>query len=291
MTNTIKTINTKMPPKKIIAVNGINLACYEQGESSNDTIFLLHGWPQTSHIWRFVLPLLSKKYRVIAIDLPGLGDSSNPSSYDTENVAKIIVGLADKLKLDQLHLIGHDIGAWVAGALALSFETRLKTLTVIDSGIPGLLPPSVFQPANANIIWQFYFHAIEDLPEFLTAGKEKAYFSWYFNKKTFIKNAIEPEDLEVYYAAYKGAGKMKSGFDYYRAFTTSAAQNKVLFAKGKLSLPVLAIGGQHALGDQFGISMQQIASHVQTETIADCGHYVPEEQPERLARLILAHVK
>lgn len=282
-------INVQMPPEKIIAVNGTNMSYYEQGEG--ETIFLLHGWPQTSHIWRAVLPYLAKKYRVIAIDLPGLGGSSNPSSYDTKNIATILTGLADSLKIDQLHLVGHDIGAWVAVAFALNFESRLKTLTVIDAGIPGLLPTSVFQPENANKIWQFYFHAIDELPEFLTAGREKQYFSWYFSKKSFITTAIEAADLDVYYSAYKGKGKMKSGFDYYRAFNESTAQNKAIFAKVKLSLPVLAIGGQHALGDQFGIAMQQIATKVQTETIADCGHYVPEEQPERLVELIEKHIQ
>ncbi|HTN38233.1 MAG TPA: alpha/beta hydrolase, partial [Arachidicoccus sp.] len=166
-----------MPLEKAITVNGTKLAYYEQGKG--ETIFLLHGWPQTSHIWRKVLPHLAKKFRVIAVDLPGLGKSANPSSYDTKNIATIINQLAGALRIDQLHLVGHDIGAWVAVAFALNFESKLKTLTVIDAGIPGLMPPSVFQPENANKIWQFYFHTIDELPEFLTAGREKQYFSWY----------------------------------------------------------------------------------------------------------------
>lgn len=278
--------NAQMPVEKTITISNTKTAYYEQGKG--ETVLLLHGWPQTSYVWRKVFPKLSKDYRVIAIDLPGLGRSGIAETYDTKSIAKILNNLTDSLQIEKFHLVGHDIGSWVAVAFALNFEPKLITMTVIDAGIPGLISPTVFQPENAGKIWQFYFHAVDEIPEFLTEGKEKEYLSWYFTKKSYVKTAIDEADLDIYYSAYKGKGKMKNGFDYYRAFSKSSDQNKTF--SNTLALPILAIGGKYAMADQVGLAMKKIATNVQTETIDFCGHYVPEEQPEKLVELIGKHI-
>nr|WP_319570188.1 alpha/beta hydrolase [uncultured Draconibacterium sp.] len=275
-------IEAQMPPEKTIIINNSKIAYYEQGKG--ETIILLHGWPQTSYVWRKVMPELSKKYRTIAVDLPGLGNSDKTESYDTKSIATIIDSFVDSLNINKFHLVGHDIGSWVAVPFAINFENKLKTLTVIDAGIPGLIPSSLFQPENANKVWQFYFHAVDEIPEFLTEGKEKEYLSWYFSKKSFIKTAISETDLQTYYLAYKGKERMKNGFDYYRAFNKSVEQNKKI--ESKLSIPVLAIGGEYAVSNQISIAMEKIATNVTTEVISSCGHYVPEEQPNKFVELI-----
>lgn len=280
-------INAQMPSEKTITIDNTKIAYYEQG--NGEIVLFLHGWPQTSYVWRKVLPELSKNYRVIAIDLPGLGNSDSTRSYDTKNIATLLNGLTDSLQIKRFHLVGHDIGSWVAVAYAMHFESKLITLTVIDAGIPGLISPTVFQPENANKIWQFYFHAVDEIPEFLTEGKEKKYLSWYFSKKSYIKTAIDENDLQVYYSAYKGKTKMKNGFDYYRAFAESSIQNKSF--NSTLTIPILAIGGKYAMAEQVGIAIKKIATNVQTETIDLCGHYIPEEQPEKLVELIEKHIK
>jgi len=279
-------MNAQMPTEKTITIDNTKIAYYEQGKG--ETVLLLHGWPQTSYVWRKVLPELSKNYRVIAVDLPGLGNSDTTRSYDTKNIATLLNGLTDSLQIKKFHLVGHDIGSWVAVAYAMHFESKLITLTVIDAGIPGLISPTVFQPENANKIWQFYFHAVDEIPEFLTEGKEKEYLSWYFSKKSYIKTAIDETDLQIYYSAYKGKKKMKNGFDYYRAFAESSTQNKSF--NSTLTIPILAIGGKYAMADQVGIAMKKISTNVQTETVDFCGHYIPEEQPEKLVELIEKHI-
>lgn len=98
------------------------------------------------------------------------------------------------------------------------------------------------------------------------------------------KNAITKKDLNVYYKAYKGVDKMRNGFNYYRAFSEDAKQN--LAVKTKLNLPVLAIGAQYSVGDKMGQSMDKIANNVRSKVIMDCGHYIPEERPEELVKLI-----
>lgn len=271
-----------MNEKKIL-INEIEISYQTKGEG--DIIILLHGWPQTSYMWRKVIPLLSKKFKVITLDLPGLGKSGDAKSYDTKNIATILNDFRIKLEIDKFHLVGHDIGSWVAASFFIFFKEYLKSLTVIDAGIPGLIPNELFSLENKNKIWQFYFHSIEDMPEFLTTGKEKEYISWYFNKKSYIKDAINETDIETYYSSYKKPNKMKNGFNYYRYFEESAEQNKTFTST--VSTNILAIGGEYALGSQIGIAMKRLSTNVTTEVIKDCGHYVPEEQPEELVKILI----
>ena len=266
--------------EQAIIIDNYNLTYYDEGKG--ETVILLHGWPQTSYVWRKIFPKLKTKYRVIAIDLPGLGKSDAVDKYDTENISILLNQFVLKLNINQFHLVGHDIGGWIATAYAIKYENKLKTLTVLDAGIPGLMPSQIFQPENANKIWQFYFHSVEDLPEFLIKGKEKEYLAWYFSKKSVIKDAINEADLMEYTHHYKR--KMKNGFDYYRAFPLSAEQNKNF--KSKLALPILAIGGKTAMAANVGLGLQNIANNITNIVIEDCGHYIPEEQPNQLIDIL-----
>ena len=281
------TTMAQMPNMKINEVNNTKIAYYEKGKG--ETILLLHGWPQTSYVWRYIFPKLSEDYRVIAIDLPGMGKSEKTSDHDTKSISNIINEFTENLNIKNFHLVSHDVGSWVATSYALNFESKLKSLTVIDAGIPGLMSSDIFQPENANKIWQFYFHSIEEIPEFLIEGKEKEYLSWYFSRKSFVKSAISERDLMEYYDNYKGTDKMKNSFEYYRAFTKSAVQNREF--SNKINIPVLAIGGEFAMAENVGNALNKIAINVQSKTIKNCGHYVPEEQPDIVVETFLNFIK
>ncbi|MFD0795429.1 alpha/beta fold hydrolase [Mucilaginibacter litoreus] len=283
MTTKKTTSPKKLPRPKIINVEGLNILYYDQGKG--ETILLLHGWPQTAYTWRFIFPELTKRYRVIAPDLPGTGGSDSANGYDTRSVAGLFARFLNALDTGPVHFVGHDIGAWIATSFALYHESQLKSLTVIDAGIPGFMPESVFFPQNAAKVWQFYFHAIEGMPELLTRGKEKDYLGWYFTTKSFVKNAISESDRKIY---VKGFLK-KKGFEYYRAFVESAELN--MAAEKKIEVPALAIGAQYAIGDGIGIAMAKITDYLTAVNIPDCGHYVPEEQPFELLNLLTDHFK
>ncbi|SFO83603.1 Pimeloyl-ACP methyl ester carboxylesterase [Chitinophaga sp. YR627] len=277
----VSTMKAQMPEAKFIEIESTKLCYYEQGQG--DVILLLHGWPQTSYVWRKVMPLLAKHNRVIAVDLPGLGNSGPAPAYDTKSIAALISRFISQLHINKVHLVSHDVGSWVAVSFALNHEAQLNTLTVIDAAIPGLMSDAVFRPENAQKIWQFYFHAVGDIPELLVEGKEKAYLSWYFSNKSFVKDAINEPDLEEYVCAYTGIERLKRGFAYYRAFTTSAQHNRTDLHR--LQVPVLALGGQYALVEQIGNALQQLSSP-EVIVVKDAGHYVPEEQPEETVRCI-----
>ena len=270
----------------LVNLNGKSIAYMAEGNGV--PIVLLHGWPQSSHVWHKVVPFLAADHRVVLIDLPGLGESQSFDVFDTGGVADIIAEATEALGISSYHLVGHDIGAWVATSLALRHENRLKSLTVVDAGIPGLIPDEIFKPSNASRVWQFYFHAVADIPELLTEGREREYIAWYFHNKAIVKDAISESDIDFYTNQYRRKHAMSNGFGYYRAFTKSADQNRA--SQQKLVIPVLAIGGESAVGASIGAAMNKIAATVSTKVIANCGHYVPEERPSEFSETLLEFI-
>ena len=282
------TVNAQLPKINYLSIDQKKIGYYESG-NSEETIILLHGWPQTSYVWRHLFPLLDKQYRVIAIDLPGLGKSEAVNDYSTEKISQIVHEFITQKKLKNVHLVGHDLGTWVALTYAIQFENHLKTLTLIDAGIPGLMDPNVFQPQNASKIWQFYFHQINELPELLVKNNIKNYFNWYFNHKSHIKHAISSKDASIYIKAYKKSEQLKAGFDYYRAYQASAEFN--LSHIKKLTIPILAIGGEFALQENVGLAVKPYSENLKIISLKNSGHYVPEEQPKQLSELIINQIK
>lgn len=271
---------------RYINIRGKSIAYMTEGEGV--PIVLLHGWPQSSHVWHKAVSILAAKHRVVLIDLPGLGESQSYDVFDSGFVADIIADAIEALGISSYHLVGHDIGAWVVTSLALRYESRLKSLAVVDAGIPGLIPDEIFKPANAARVWQFYFHAVADIPELLTEGREREYLSWYFHNKSVVKSAISEDDIDHYTNQYRRKNGMSNGFGYYRAFAKSADQNRS-FQK-MLAISVLAIGAESGVGASIGSAMEKIAANVTTKVITDCGHYIPEEKPNEFSALLLAFV-
>jgi pimeloyl-ACP methyl ester carboxylesterase len=168
----------------------------------------------------------------------------------------------------------------------------VKSLTLLDSALPGLVQPQNFPlPYEVNLkLWQLSFNLIPELPELLTKDREREFIDWFFRNKAVHLERIPAESRERYVACYSKPGGMSHGFAYYRATARSASQN-VEFSKHKLQMPVLALGGSGAQGDNLRSSMETLASNVSGGVIEDCGHYVMEEQPEVLARRILEFIK
>lgn len=277
-----------MPEVRYCEVEGVTMHYYEQGEGP--VILLLPGWPQTAYAWRKMIPLLSVNHRVIAIELPGMGNSNPLPEADTLTVARYISKFCEQLQITGFHLVGHDVGAWVAATFALEFEDQLRSLTIMDAGIPGLIPEEVFKPENAAKIWQFYFHSVIDIPEFLIEGKEEAYLNWYFTTKSGIKDAITKADLDYYVKAYQGSERLANGFAYYRSFPVSAEFNRN--HPTILKIPVLTIGGAKAQGEHVCKAMQKISENkIHSVVLADTGHYIPEEQPLASAEVLSAFIR
>jgi pimeloyl-ACP methyl ester carboxylesterase len=253
-------------------------------------VILLSGFPESCYAWRKVIPELAGNYRVIAPDLPGQGDSDRPSDgYDTSTVAKRLDLFLSKLGLDRFHLVGHDVGAWVAFTYAATFRSRIETLTVIDAGIPGISLRAEIRLQEARNRWHFLFQQVPELAETIVAGREEAYISWFFRNKAARPDVFSEEDIKEYTRVYSVPGAMAASFKFYQAVPESMEQNRALGEK-KLSFPVLAIGGERGSTPHIGEDLLPFALNTRGLTFP-CGHYVPEEEPDRLVRALQAFFK
>jgi pimeloyl-ACP methyl ester carboxylesterase len=261
-------------------------------EGDGPVVVLLHGWPQTSRSWRHVIPRLSRKHRVIAPDLRGLGDSSRPASgYDTGTVASDVIELLDALGVRECCLVGHDWGGPVAFAATLSARDRVRKLGLIDSVLLG--DGRSAGSAQGGARWHHLFHRTPHLPEALTAGREAIYLSWFFDEYSERAGAVSPEDLAEYARCYSQPGAMRCGFEYYRTVEISAAYVQACIARdGKPTLPVLSVAGGAGRGraHEAQESIERLVENLDCHVIPGCGHLVPEEAPEELCKLLLPFV-
>jgi pimeloyl-ACP methyl ester carboxylesterase len=245
-------------------------------------LVLLHGWPQSSHEWRHLIPTLAQRYRVIAPDLRGLGDSSRPvGGYDKMTVAGDVRALLrDGLGVTQAAVVGHDWGGAVAYALAAQDRALVTRLAILDMLLPGIDLPGL-GPNALSGYWHFAFHGVRDLAELLVAGRERAYISWFFQNFAYNPRAVSESDVDEYARCLAQPGALRAGFEYYRA----AGQDAVDFAaaaREPLTIPVLALGGERSIGAAVKLCMQQVAGNVRGGVLERCGHWIAEEQPQAL---------
>ena len=263
------------------SVNGIQMHYVIGGQG--DPVVLLHGWPQTWYEWHKVMPALAKNYTVIAPDLRGLGDSSKPATgYDGNTTAEDIYQLVSQLGLNQkIYLVGHDIGVQTAYSYAAAHPDNVSKLVVLDVPIAGFSPHGL-----EDCCWWFSFHQTPDIPEALTAGKEREYLSWFY-RFAYNPDAISEADIDKYVSRYSAPGGMRTGFEYYRAFPINAEQNKEL-SNVKLPMPVLALGGEYSFGTAALDSMKSLATDVRGGIVPLSGHWIAEERPDFLVKQLAA---
>ncbi len=250
-------------------------------------VVLLHGWPQSWYEWRHVIPGLAERFEIIAPDLRGLGDSSRPAGgYDKKTVGGDIWRLVhDVLGLSAFHLVGHDWGGPTAYAVAAAHPEAVRKLAILDVTIPGDGSPNISQGGRR---WHHAFHQTLDLPEALIAGREDIYLGWFY--RNYGARPLDDTDIAEYLRTYSQPGALRAGFSYYRAMPADIADNAAKVAAGfKLPMPVLALGGDRSWGRRMEVveSLRRLAVDVRGGVIENCGHWMPEEQPEALSRQLL----
>ena len=264
------------------AVDGLKLHYLTAGHGP--TVILLHGYTQTSRMWRPIIPLLAKKFTVIAPDLPGIGDSEIPKDgLDMKTAAIRIHALAKSLGVEKARVVGHDIGLMVAYAYAAQFPLETEKLAVMDAFLPGV--PGWEAVYNNPAIWHFRFNG--PTPEALVKGRERIYFEHFWNNFAADKNHSIPEaDRVAYTAAYARPGRMHAGWQYFVSFIQAAKDFEEL-SKTKLTMPVLAIGGEKANGQVLGEQMKLVATNATMVVLKNTGHWVLEENPKETTQALL----
>jgi pimeloyl-ACP methyl ester carboxylesterase len=240
-------------------------------------LILLHGYAETSRMWTPLLPVLGEKFTVIAPDLPGIGDSEIPANgLDMKSAAIRIHALARSLGVQKARVVGHDIGLMVAYAYAAEFPAEVEKLVVMDAFLPGVGDwESVY---NNPGFWHFRFNG--PTPELLVQGRERTYFEHYWNNFAADKTRSLPEaDRKAYTDAYARPGRIRAGWAYFVSFP-QAAKDFAQLSQTKLTMPVLAIGGEKSLGEFLAQQMKLVASDVNAVVLKNTGHWILEENPK-----------
>ncbi|MGA4841493.1 alpha/beta fold hydrolase [Streptomyces sp. G45] len=275
-------------------VNGVRLHYVEGG--SGAPLVLLGGWPQTWWQFHKIMPALARRFRVIAVDLRGMGGSAKPpAGYDKKTMAEDIHALLRHFGHDSAYVAGHDIGAMVAHALAANHPEAVRKLVLLDVPHPDehirqltLLPAAGSgadgEGAPGIYLWWFAFNQVKGLPEKLLDGRVGLLQDWLFGYLLKDPSSIDDRSRAVYAAAYSTPDAIRAGNAWYQAFLQDADD----FATyDRLRTPVLVLAGHfnHAFLTSV---MPEHARDVRVELLADSGHYLAEEQPERVTRELTA---
>jgi pimeloyl-ACP methyl ester carboxylesterase len=264
-----------------VVTNGTQIFVRAGGEGP--AVLLLHGYGETGDMWAPLAAQLARNHTVIVPDLRGLGLSSRPAGgYDKKTQAEDVAGVLDKLKIDKVDLVTHDIGNMVGYAFAAQHPERVKKFVIIDAPLPGIGPWDDIIRSHA--LWHFSFYGPD--AERLVKGRERIYLDRFWNEFSADPKKFDEASRKHYAKLYAAAGSMHAGFEQFKAFDQDAADNKAFVAKGMLSMPVLAIGGEKSFGAMMGTVMRAAATNVQTAIVPDSGHWVMEENPAATTKLI-----
>jgi pimeloyl-ACP methyl ester carboxylesterase len=245
-------------------------------------LLLVHGWPQTWYAWRMVMPALAKDFQVVAVDQRGRGLSDKPASgYDSATLAGDMVGLMDALGYQRFAVYGTDVGMPIAYALAADHPERVDRLIVSEAPLPGISQSPAFVPAPVNErLWHINFNRAARVNEQLVSGREDIFFGNEFD----VSAAKKLPDYAVKYYIDQLASDpeaLRGSFEFYRALDTTVAQNEQRKTR-RLTMPVLAIGGEKSTGEGVGNTMKLVADDVQSVVLPGSGHWVAEEATDDL---------
>ena len=265
------------PQSRFATVNGFRMHYLIAGKGT--PVVLLHGYAETSHMWRPLIARLAATHTVIAPDLRGFGDSDAPADgYTKAAMARDVHALLQGLKLDRIRLVGHDIGLMVAYAYAAQYPADVDRIVLMDAFLPGVGDwKSVWLLRD---LWHFHFYG--KTPLALVAGRERIYFEHFWNDFAADPKKSIPEADRVFYAkAYAKPGHMAAGFEVFRAFEQDAA-DFAGFAKTPLTMPMLVLTGEKASGETLITQAKLAASNVDGVVIKGSGHWLMEEAPDQV---------
>jgi pimeloyl-ACP methyl ester carboxylesterase len=267
---------------RYVDIGGLRLHAVIGGKGR--PLLLIHGWPQTWYQWRLIMPALARDFQVTAVDQRGIGLSDKPQGgYDSGTQANDLVKLMEVLGHERFAVVGFDTGMGIAYAMAADHPDQVERLVVGEAIITGVTPsPPLIVPGPLNKrLWHIAFNRLDgDVNERLVRGREDVYFG-----AEYAQSAGTPlPDYVVKYYVDRLASSpdaLRGSFGSYRAIDTTIAQNAER-KKRRLTLPVLAIGGEKAIGEGVVNTMKLVADNVESAIIPGSGHWVAEEAPDKL---------
>ncbi|WP_084788770.1 alpha/beta fold hydrolase [Bradyrhizobium sp. Cp5.3] len=246
-------------------------------------VVLLHGYGETGDMWEPLAVKLASNHTVIVPDLRGMGLSSHPSGgYDKKTQGGDIAGVLDALKIGKIDLVTHDIGNMVGYAFAAEQPDRVTKFILMDAPLPGVGPWD--EVLKNPLLWHFRFGGPD--MERLVKGRERIYLDRFWNEFSADPKNFDEASREHYAKLYAKPGAMHSGFEQFKAFDQDAVDNKAFLAKGKLPMPVLAVGGEKSFGPLMATVMRAAATNVQEAVVPHAGHWLMEENPNATIKFV-----
>jgi pimeloyl-ACP methyl ester carboxylesterase len=249
-------------------------------------VVMLHGFGDTGDMWAPLANALIKDHTVIVPDLRGMGLSSYPNvGYDKKTQGVDIATIMDKLNVQKADLVTHDIGNMVGYALAAQYPDRITKWAIIDAPLPGIGPWE--EILKSPLLWHFNFRG-PDMDR-LVKGRERIYLDRFWNELSANPKAIDEATRQHYAKIYARPGAMHSAFEQFATFNTKdAPDNKEFQKKGKLAMPILALGAEKSFGATQAVVMREVGSNVEEGIIANSGHWIMEEQPDQTVKAVKA---
>lgn len=267
-----------------------NIQMHYRIGGDGEPLLLLHGWPQHSLMWHSVAPILAEHFTVVTPDLRGAGGSSVPvSGYDKKTMASDVYALVRQLGYERIYLAGYDLGSGVAYSLAAQYPELVRKIAVMEFGLPGFgyeqqMVPTPQWHAGSN--WHLGFFTVPQVAEWAFRGKERELLSWFFWHLSYNEAAVSPEHFEEYLKQLIKPGALRAGIEYYAAVWQDKTDNEQL-AQQKLTIPLLAIGGESSAGKYVGMLFEPVAENVTSVVIPRAGHWLADENPEVLSEELL----
>ena len=267
-----------------VAVDGATI--YARIGGKGPAVLLLHGFGDTGDMWSPLAARLVKDHTVVVPDLRGMGLSSHPEmGYDKKSEARDVAAVLHSLGVDgPVALVTHDIGNMVGYAFAAQYRNRVTRWVVMDAPLPGI--GHWDDVTRDHRTWHFDFYGPDE--ERLIAGRERLYLDRFYNELSADPKHIDEATRAHYAALYSRPHAIHDAFAQFAAFRQDAVDNQKFLAEGKLTMPVLAIGGEKSFGEGFANEIRFAATDVRALSVKDSGHWLMEEQPEATMGAILS---
>ena len=259
---------------------GTDLHYVVAGESGSP-VLLVHGFPESWWAFHRLIPLLAQGHRVVAVDLPGFGDSgTEPGPFTSGTFADALRELVVHLDLGPVHLTGQDISGVPTFRLAAEHPELVRSLTAIETTLPGYGMEGFADVAQGGV-WHVGFLAAPGIPEMLLAGREREFLTGYaFPAMSGTPGAISDRDVEEFTRVYARPHGLRGTAGFYSSMLTEGDAIRGIVARGRLRMPVLAVDATSSVTRD---TMSQVATDVTTVRLDGVGHLVAMEAPEVLA--------
>jgi pimeloyl-ACP methyl ester carboxylesterase len=249
--------------------------------SGDDPVLLLHGWPQHWYEWRYLMPALADRHRVLAPDLRGFGWSDAPrDGYLREDMARDVLALLDVLEVERVKLVGHDWGGWIGFILCLRAPERFDRFLALN-----IIHPWQNLWAFLPHVWRFWYQWVLIAPGLGYLGQRSGWFTRLILRLGVVDKSVwDEETLAVFTRSLAEPARARAGVRLYRVFNLYEFLPVGLgrYERERLAVPTRLLFGtkDFALSTRSLRGYEPRADDMEVELVPGCGHFIVDERPD-----------